>query len=418
MPRRIFEFVGSLARVVVLTAVLSAPSAISNSAAAADATTARTIAAAGIQQTPDALTPADVTEFVTAMNAAVAAGDVAAMNAMIDWDTFLDLATRLEGAVPPRIAEVRQSFRDGFKQSQLKDTAGLAASIIAEHRSGGRYRQLQTISVSKELRPLFRLVRAQDGSINYHAWRLARRADGKVRAVDVFIWIQGMDLSESVRQVFQGAVAAANAEAGDATARRYASGVQAVAEMSRALAGGNYASVIDQYAALPQEVKTNTVAQVLRLSAAARISPEAYATAVTDLRTAHPNNPTLDFVLIDGYALQKDFAQAIAAVDATEKVIGGDPFLNVLRAGLLSQQQKSAEAMAAAKLAIDAEPGLPWGYIQVLRSALQTKDYDAAVAQMRKLKELKRPITDISRLPDSAEFMTSPQYEAWKKEAN
>ena len=55
-----------------------------------------------------------------------------------------------------------------------------------------------------------------------------------------------------------------------------------------------------------------------------------------DFRKYYSQDPCLDLLLIDYYTLKKDYAQAIPCVDRLDKSVGGDPYLNVLRAASTS----------------------------------------------------------------------------------
>jgi predicted Zn-dependent protease len=173
--------------------------------------------------------------------------------------------------------------------------------------------------------------------------------------------------------------------------------------------------VLEQYNSLSEAARKLKLAMSVRLRAAAALSPEAYKAAVEEFRATYPNNPTIDLLLIDGYVLQKEYDKALASIDATERFVGGDGYLNVLRAGVLFQSGYAAEALKAARAASVAEPDTPFPYMQQFSSSVQVREHASTLEALLQLRRLRRPIKDLTTDPLLADFVASPQYADWQK---
>ena len=114
-----------------------------------------------------------------------------------------------------------------------------------------------------------------------------------------------------------------------------------IQEISDAIRQNNPRQAIAVYDALPQSIKGEKVPLLARLMAAQSLDDDAeYRKAMDDFRRYFPEDPCLDLINIDHYFLTKQFDKELAAIDHIETVVGGDPYLNVLRANVYFAQGK------------------------------------------------------------------------------
>ena len=120
--------------------------------------------------------------------------------------------------------------------------------------------------------------------------------------------------------------------------------------------------------------------------------------------------------MIDGATQNGDLDGALAGVDQLDKSVGGDPYLDLMRANLLVEKKDYAKARQhLAKLEtwnsqlVDTQ----WVYVAI---SLAEKNHDETARLLNKVAdEFGIEIQDLTAIPEYAEFVKSPQYEAWMK---
>lgn len=363
------------------------------------------------------VTEEDAKAFGEAMEAAARKG-AREINQLINWDALVDTATDGLG-----VAEKgRREFRQGVVSSVDKP-GSFAAKIAETVAGGGSYDMLRVHEVDGRRRAMFRMIEA-GGGVGYQDLTLARGADGKVRVVDIYPVTSAEQLSATFRRVF---IPLAAHDSRNLLERL--TGVESdvvknlpkMKEMTDALNGNQPARALAVFDQLPASLKKEKAWEVLRIQAAQRLGDDAkYAAAIADFRTNHPNDPASDLQSIDYYLIKKQYEKALEAVNSLDKFVGGDPFLDVMRGNVYLMSDRPAEAKEAGDRAVREEPKLIQGYAVVVAAALKEKDFDAAAAALRSIKQQFGGVNldAFKEMDGFNEFSMSEPYEALQKDLN
>ena len=350
--------------------------------------------------------------FAARFEESVRSGDVAACNALIDWDATL--ATAMAGIKAPEAS--RKGFLQGVKNSMNQDQ-GLVPQIVATIKGGGSYTFLHERVRDKRKTALFRLVMPDGDGVNYHEYVLARRPDGKVRAVDAYIFLTGELMSQTMRRMYIPAAAHDSHNLIDrllGTEQAFVKNFPKFQEMTAQLRGGHPDEALKIFDQFPPELKKDKNVLMVRLQAAQAAGDAQYTRAIEDLRAAHPDDACIEMISIDYYLLKKDYPAAIACLDRLDKAVGGDPYANVMRAGIHTDQKRYDVAKQDARKAIAQDPTLQDAYWTLVTISLQEHAYADTVAQLNQLEgRFHIPFGDMTQLPIFAEFAQSPEYRAW-----
>lgn len=144
--------------------------------------------------------------------------------------------------------------------------------------------------------------------------------------------------------------------------------------------------------------------------------------AYKDALRAAPNilgqDSTTDLLMIDLHFLDGNFAEADASIQRVERIIGGDPYLKVLRANTRRMMKDYDGALKLANEAQHDEPDLADAVDARITIHLERKDYRGLVAELRAFKRDFGITLDRKALdePMYAEFVASPEFAAWEKE--
>ena len=362
----------------------------------------------------EALPEADQMEFARSLEKSVAEHDLNSINDLIDWNAILDISTA--GAKTAALEQGRKEFKKGFLKEVGAET-NFSGQIARTVKNGGSFKFLRLDQVGEEPIALFRLKNPNQGGINYHQYFLKRSEDGRVRATDIFVFAIAERISDTLRRIWL----PLTAETSKNLLQRFTQpmdpvlvALQSIPKMQKLVREGQGEQALEIYRGLPEKARQEKVFLLIRLSAAQTISEEEHAEAIEDFRKYHPNDAALDFLLIDGYVLKKDFEKALGCIDRSNKNVGGDSCLLSMRANVLARLGRIDEAETTMSEALKLEPELVDNYFGAIEIALLAKNYDRTVTYLTKLQtDFGMQFVDLTQIPVYAEFVKSPQYKKW-----
>lgn len=354
-------------------------------------------------------------QFAKSFEEIVRSGNIAAMNEAIDWDAVLErVVAGSEGTLG-----FREGFKAGAKRSFGSPT-GFAAQVMGQVKIGGEYRLLRVHAVGEQQRALYRL-NLPNGGLNYHDLVLVRKPSGKVLASDVFVYMTGEMLSQTMRRTYLPLAADQSKSMLARLTRQESEFVKSFKkqqEMSADLQAGRHREAMEVYSQLPESVQKDKNVLMYRLRAAEGLGEREYEKALRAYRTTLPDDPCLDFLSLDYYFLRRQYDKLRAALDRLEKSLGGDPYLDVFRANSFLMEKKYAYAKEAAQRALAAEDTLLPAYWNLVSVSLAEKDFDETSRLLGVLGErFKIQLRDLVEIPEYAEYAKSPQYQAWQEKS-
>jgi tetratricopeptide (TPR) repeat protein len=357
----------------------------------------------------------DYLKFAKFLERTARSGDIAAFNQAIDWDTIISRATTpIEGS-----KEFNALFASATKRD-LMGTSGITAAIAELVREGGEFRFLRIHTIEGTKRLLFRMLVPAKPALDYFEFELARRADGKVVATDYYVFRSGELVSQTVRRHYRSIASAASKAVGRSKLSRQemdlAENNRKVSEMQACSHAGNARLALEIYAQLPAALQNEKTVLLTRLEAANMVGGKQYDEAMQALRLAIPDDPCLDFVLVDYYSARHQYDEVRAVIDRLDARIGGDPYQDARRALSFLEEKKYKLARDHAQKAIAAEDTLLLPYFVLLQIALEEKDFEE-VARLLTVVEGKSLMTfpELTTISAYAEFVKSPQYQTWLK---
>lgn len=342
----------------------------------------------------------------------VVSGNVAEVNQMIDWDTLLGRAT----AGPQAADKFRAEYQLGLRQ-KLATAPGLAGQMVDQAKKGGDYRFLRVHTVDGQKRALVRLMTGEQGNLNYHDLVLVRRPGGQVGLADMFMFASGEFLTTTMRRAYLPMAAESSPTVLDELTPNETEFVQQLPRlgaMSVERNEGRPENALEIYAQLPMSLQRDKSVLMLRLSSAEHIGEREYDAAVGEFRRAFPDEPCLDLAAVETYMGQERWELARGCLDRLEKSVGGDPYLNVLRANLSLAEDKCGDARKFAQSAIDAEDSLALAYWSLVAISLKERNYDETSRLLNVISaKFHSDFNDLKAIPDYLDYVKSPQYRKW-----
>ena len=351
-------------------------------------------------------------EVAALLERAVRDRDAEAVRQATDGETFfraviagVDLPLRAR-------AELRQGF--GAFYTQL-----LTQRLPEEIVGGGSYEFVGLIDRPgpdgrPQRRLLFRIV--GPGGLNYHEHVLGDPADGRpARVVDTFVLYGG----ESLRGILHDLVV--NNDQALRNDGRLSPEVQTLDRMRECTAVGDVEGAVRTFDEAPEAARRSKGVRLARLHAASMLTqltgdPAPLLAAVEDVRQSlGDRTPEAAVTSLDSLILAGRWNEAEAAVARLDAHTHGDPFLFSTRAVILQGRGRLDDARFACDALAKALPHLPNGYEMRAGVALEQKDYDRLLADLRTLRDrFHYAYGDFREDPAFRGFVASPQFRQWQ----
>jgi hypothetical protein len=355
---------------------------------------------------------AEVESFAEDFLLAMHSQKIERINELIDWDAILNRAMR-DAKAPKAIA----AFRQGFMR-EINGGTGMPAELVRATQAGGSYIAINARRDKSFGHALFRLILPDGGGFNYHDFAVVKQPDGKVRAVDLYIFLSGESVADTIRRAFLPTAAsedptlAAKLSEGDKLAIKHAADIKEITAASQA---GDYVAVLKYFDALPETLQKEKNLLIIRLVAAQKVGREELAAAIKDFARFHPKDGCMNMLSIDAFVLQEEYDQALVAIDNLQKLIGNDGYLTIVKSRIYETQGDDKTAKKLVQQAIEQDDMLLEGYWSLIGFAIKERDH-AQLLKLLKTVDSKFEIefNDLTTVPQYQEFVKSDYFKQWQ----
>ncbi len=298
-----------------------------------------------------AKTPPAIESATTRFLELIHAGEPEAAAALIDDSAIVDRA--IEGI------ELPPDFVKGMRKGYAGSVKGFVGGLSSEVEKGGGFNFLRMRERGGKSFALYR-VTPVDGGVNYLEVEWQERG-GSVRAVDLEPVATGEPMSASLRRAAANFAAQINQSFLDRLKGKEKAYLKSLTEGHRFVKAneeGQFVQAMKLYAALSPELQRDKLMLVHRTLAAQNVSEEEYVKAIEALIKHHPGDPAALIASVDLWFLKKEFKKVIAVLDQLDAKVGGDPYLEVLRATSWIGLEKPEEAKKVLSRGVAREPTL------------------------------------------------------------
>ncbi len=360
------------------------------------------LAGAADNQGPPA-SPALV-EIAKGIGDSITSGELSLADASWDLDRYTErILTGLKLDAKDKrdfIGGVTSSFRWG--------------TVIAKQLGeGGSYLLLRTYTKGRHPHAVYRML-SSEGMVNYHDLQFTKDGAG-AKVFDAYIFMTGELLSETTRVAVAPALAKGKGwSLSKLLGVKEDSGLEYIEKMKKQFEAGDHAGVLKTFASLPADGKKAKLALMLRLRAAQQMGDAEHQSAITDLLTAFPQDAAVNFIQIDGYSLTKEYDKSIACIDNLDRAVGGDAYLDSMRAATLLMADRLPEARIKGEAAVKAVPEVLFAWWNLMTIVLKQKDHARVVQMMGEMEErFALSFGDLTTIEAYKEFSASVEYAAW-----
>ncbi|HVE71118.1 MAG TPA: hypothetical protein VNI54_07095 [Thermoanaerobaculia bacterium] len=353
-------------------------------------------------------TEAEARQFVDSYIDALYKPNVARATQLFDWQAILERATDVPEMQGP-------GWRNAVAKGAANTQTSLAQNLVQNIEAGGSIEAVRVRMIGSERRAIIRVL-LPDGSLNYHEMPLVRDAAGFVRARDIYIYATGEYFSDMLRRLF---LIGADSDpgllerlAGSKTKNPMVAAAPRVREMTAKIREGDGKAAIEIYNTLPERLRKDKSIMLAYVMACSNTGDdELHARSLDDLRAAFPNDRGMEMMFIDANILRGQYGEALRIVDSLDRSVGGDPYLDVMRANIRLQEGDLAQAEAMAVRATERNPKREDAWWTRVNVNLSQKDFAETARLLTIIRDdLTLEIDDLSKYPEYAEFVKSLQY--------
>jgi tetratricopeptide (TPR) repeat protein len=177
---------------------------------------------------------------------------------------------------------------------------------------------------------------------------------------------------------------------------------------------GRFAEALGALSALPPELRKDKLVLIRRLGIALQAGDDEYKKAIALFEKHRPNDPALLLVSVDGLMMTREYAKALAAVDRLDKVVGGDPYLDVVRSSVHLEAGNAEKAETFAASAVRRESSLEQAHWNLVTVRLERKDFAGVVRALTEMeKALDCEVEGLEEDETYAEFAKTREYREW-----
>lgn len=310
--------------------------------------------------------------------------------------------------------ETRRRLREGMARWNVPGPDAAFLTLADDAARGMRLEPVRLTFGEDDARILFR-TRFPDGRFNYLECLVVRHDDGRAMLIDAFSLDAGGWSAELMGQ------ALTETFGSDGSAVDLAGVASRLAQQSEAWKSGHardskaFDAAVEKYPPEYRESRRVILTQIR----ASESDPQRYARHVARLAETFPSDVALPIVSARACRLTGNYAQAFDFLDAVETQIGGDPFLDLIRAECSLGLRDFDDVRRYARKAVEADSALSGGYVALMHAEAASGEYDDAIVWAERFLECEdgttRELALILDSDDSAlrRFRASQAYRKW-----
>jgi hypothetical protein len=288
-----------------------------------------------------------------------------------------------------------------------REEARSACKMLCQLPEGTTVKYLHTITIDGRPKPVLRLVGLV--GVNYYIFELDRRG-GETKAADQYVIATGENLSDTLGNLLEQAYA----DGPDSPLRALVTSIPKIRDL---MFGGKPDEARRILTALPASIRDHKLLLLLEITLESSADNEpGMLDAIKRFEAKYPGDPALELVSVDAAYLRKKYDDVLVRVDRLDKRIGGDPYLDVIRANAHLLAGRPARAIEVAKRGTEKEPALESLWWSLLTAQAKSSDFQGAAATLEVLRTRFNAALDPSSMATDERFtvlVASKPYLDW-----
>lgn len=227
---------------------------------------------------------------------------------------------------------------------------------------------------------IFRLY--DDGSINYHDLELIR-SKNDLKIADMMVYTTGENLSVTIKGLFKQFAGVIDKSTGKED------WLESMPKIRQEMKKGNYEKAYDLFLKIPAEGRKSKAFRMLKIEISSGLGDKEQQEAIDELISAFPNEPNMQLILLDFYFLKKEYGKVLDAINAVDRMIDKDPFLDYYRYLCYNVMEDEARAKTHLLKVCKNFPKFPDARLELVATYLSENNEDSARLQVKDYRLIK-----------------------------
>jgi len=297
----------------------------------------------------------------------------------------------------------KTGFKEGFDNFY---TPGTILASSAGHNS--QYKFLRLKSTNPPI-GLFRI--SSPDMLNYQEVFLGETENGSPIIKDFYAYQEAEWFSQGLERMY---IINLSQEMKDFI-HTIADALPIIAEAAEEAEHGHLAPSFVSLKKLPENVLKQKVVLLMLMNMGAELNEDSLTIASDIFKKHYPKDPLLELKLFDYSMLQSDTSKIILALDNLNKKIGGDVYIDVMKAAIFKNNNQISKAEGLLKNALEKEPDNEesyWLYFDLLAKQKNYSEIIRIFEQFRK--EFDDDPSEYLDEEKYADFLGSEEFLDWK----
>lgn len=255
-------------------------------------------------------------------------------------------------------------FARGFANGIEKKQTDIGKQLSANLSDRDNFEFIKIYEKAGRQHILFRLFTEKDESLNYHDMELIKIKD-KCQIADIYIYYNGENLSATMSNMFKNLYPEFS-DFKNKLEDKKVDDLKKIVEIKNLILKGKNDAAKKIYDSLPQYLKETKMALIQNIIICSALTNEEYKAAIDAFRNKFPDEPNMNLMMINGYYLQQDYPNMLAAVNALDSQINKDPILDYHRHLCYNLMEDIANSKSCLKRLIKNKPDFQKGYVELI----------------------------------------------------
>lgn len=309
--------------------------------------------------------------------------------------------------------EVPDDYRKGFEMG-MQANLNVGKTLVKLLGQDGAIKLLN-VKMSPQPTAFYRVASSE--GINYVEMYLAPSDNKteKVKIKDFYIYQGGLIFSATLQRLYYSPLAgkldSIKIDKAPAVEQAFIRNFSKIDTLTGLAEEKKYQEALALYKTMPKELQKDKMMQVMKLNIAHEAGEEAYKSATKEYRKLFPDDCGLEYMQMNMAMMgHNDTTKLFSAIDALDKRIGGDPYLNIIRSDISYSFNNTVQARSYLEKAIKTDPELEDGYWRLIGLLIDAGKYDDAVSYFPEMQKRFKV--------NPANFLPRDQYNAfWQAES-
>jgi tetratricopeptide (TPR) repeat protein len=275
----------------------------------------------------------------------------------------------------------------------IRKAANMGTKIVEALKEEGSYELVKVYEKESKQHMIFRLY--SDGSINYHDMELKRKK-GDIKIADIFVYTSGENLSTTIKGIydqFEGIIDKSN---------KTDAWISSLPDIRKKINAGEYQKAYDLFMKIPEEGRKSKAFRIVKVEICTGLDDEKHQQAIDELLAAFPNEANMQLILMDAFFMRKEYDKVMGAINAVDKMINKDPFLDYYRYLCYNVMENPVKAKEHLLLVTANYPAFADAQLELAATYLEENNSDSARIVVKNFRQRKSfPQTRMDELLDA-----------------